>query len=52
MSRHWILALCFVLVPLLVHADGCEQHTILMPDGKLLICTTCTYAGQSQTTCF
>lgn len=51
MLRMAFTLLFIVFVPLLAVADGCSSHTVLMPDGKMLMCTTCTYSGQSQTTC-
>ena len=33
------------------HAD-CTTNTIFLPDGKIMICTTCCYGNNCTTTCF
>lgn len=30
----------------------CTTQTITMPDGKMMMCTTCCYYGNCNTTCF
>ncbi len=30
----------------------CTTHTIFLPDGRVLTCTSCTYGSQTITNCF
>ena len=29
----------------------CSTSTVFLPDGRVMMCTTCTHSGQSTTTC-
>lgn len=30
---------------------SCNTSTIIMPDGRMMICTTCCFSGNCTTTC-
>jgi hypothetical protein len=41
----------FIIAPTWAYADGCTQYSIMLPDGRMLICQQCCYGGQCQINC-
>lgn len=33
-------------------AFACTTQTITMPDGRMMVCTTCCFGGNCSTNCF
>ena len=46
----WLLLLLILFAPLAW--ASCRTTTITLPDGRFMICQTCCYNGQCNTTCF
>jgi hypothetical protein len=48
-----IVGALLLVLALASRADAaCTTHTIFLPDGRTVICTTCCYGGGCTTTCF
>jgi hypothetical protein len=46
-----LVGIWFSMVATLAYAS-CTTNTVTMPDGRMMICTTCCYGGNCNTNCF
>lgn len=53
--KRLIGAVAILLAVLLWHTEAaasCTTSTIFLPDGRMVICTTCCYGANCTTNCF
>lgn len=48
--KRFIIAVLIATTPVAAHAN-CRTHTYLI-NGQYVMCTTCCYSGNCNTTCF
>ena len=51
--KRLIAAIVLLLAVTVQQAEAaCSTHTITLPDGRMLMCTTCCFGNSCNTTCF
>ena len=53
--RRLISAVAILLAVLLWHGEAaaaCTTNTFILPDGRMIVCTTCCMGAYCTTTCF